>query len=112
MHYKIKFNSLKYLIKIVIELDDKIYLPVIEIYLINSNNKCRTYQEYTSHYIKKLKTYRQFNNSYWIYQINWLGSNNIKELIIKGKKKKDHLFYIYDKSGNFTMNYSSNNKMK
>ena len=43
MHYEKKFNSLNFLIKVVIECNNKLYKLVIETYYNNSNDKIGFY---------------------------------------------------------------------
>ena len=43
MHYKKKFNSLNFLIKVAIKLDDKFYKLAIETYYSNPDTKIRPY---------------------------------------------------------------------
>ena len=71
-------NSLNFLIKVVIELNNKLDKLVIEIYYSNFNSKSRFYKIYTSYYNRKQQINELSNNNYKTIVTNLISLYNIK----------------------------------
>ena len=54
IYYKKKLNSLNFLIKVVIKLNNYIYKLASKIYYSNFDSKARLYKKHTNYYNKKL----------------------------------------------------------
>ena len=58
MYYRKQFDSLDFLIQIVVKFNNKFFKLAIKIYYSNFDIKIGFYIEYISYYNKKLKTYK------------------------------------------------------
>ena len=110
MYYKKEYNTLNFLIEVIIEVNNKLYKVAIEIFYSNLNNKVKLYYEYTSYYSKKPKTNKQSNNEYKTMSIKFDLFWQYKT--INPKKKKGKKIYIYDKLGYFAKDFHLNNIVK